>query len=148
MCNVCGDACGESRAARTQAALSSNARQLRPRLGGVAHQEVVGLAEQYCNDFICTSSPSVEPTVRTLASDVENAVDGRRTERVYSAEVSYKVREQQNIWHGSGQLVLSPSTKVESEVKREGRAQLLQRQHETVVVASGLNAVLMVAQPL
>jgi hypothetical protein len=52
---------------------------------------IIGLAEQYCNDFICTSSPSVEPTVRTLANDVENCVDGRRTERVYSAEVTYKV---------------------------------------------------------
>lgn len=51
---------------------------------------IIGLAEQYCNDFICTSSPSVEPTVRTLANDVENCVDGRRTERVYSAEVTYK----------------------------------------------------------
>jgi hypothetical protein len=115
--------------------------QLRPRAGGVAHQEVVGLAEQYCNDFICTSSPSVEPTVRTLAADVENAVDGRRTERVYSAEVSYKVREQPNPWHGSDQPSLSPPTKVE-------RGQERRRGSPAVVVAPGLCALLIVAEPL
>ena len=101
---------GDARISR-QHPLTSMPAQLRQTLGLALHQEVVGLAEQYCNDFICTSSPSVEPTVRTLANDVENGVDGKRTERVYSAEVSYKVRAlQSKFWHGSRQLALSPQT--------------------------------------
>jgi len=52
--------------------------------------EPIGLAEKFCNEFVCTSSPAVEPTVRTLASDIERSVDGKRTLRCYSNDVKYK----------------------------------------------------------
>jgi hypothetical protein len=55
------------------------------------NKEPVSLAEQFCNKFVCASSPALEPTVRTLAQDIENGVDGKRTMRVYSNEVKYKV---------------------------------------------------------
>lgn len=60
--------------------------------GGPAQREVKGLADQVCNEFVCTSSPELEPTVRTLARDIEAAVDGRRTPRCYAEKVTYKVR--------------------------------------------------------
>jgi len=53
-------------------------------------REVKGLADQVCNEFVCTSSPELEPTVRTLARDIEAAVDGRRTPRCYAEKVTYK----------------------------------------------------------
>jgi len=54
------------------------------------NKEPISLAEQFCNKFVCASGPALEPTVRTLAQDIENGVDGKRTMRVYSNEVKYK----------------------------------------------------------
>jgi len=51
--------------------------------------ELEGLAEKFCDDFVCSSSPALEPTVRTLARDIENEVDGSRTMRCYGNEVEY-----------------------------------------------------------
>lgn len=50
----------------------------------------VGLTSDYCDDFVCTSSPAVESSVRQLAKDLQRA-NGRWTP-IYASTVEYQVR--------------------------------------------------------
>ena len=61
---------------------------------GLIHEqvgEIEGLAEEFCNEFECNSSPALEPTVRLLARDIETSVDGNRALKFYSDTCTYKV---------------------------------------------------------
>jgi len=47
------------------------------------------LGDEFCDDFVCNSSPSLEPTIRTLVADAKRNVD-IRTLRCYVEQVQYK----------------------------------------------------------
>ena len=49
-----------------------------------------GLSSDYCDDFVCTSSPAVESSVRQLAKDLQRA-NGKWTP-LYASNVEYQVR--------------------------------------------------------
>ncbi|PSC69156.1 hypothetical protein C2E20_7333 [Micractinium conductrix] len=53
----------------------------------VAEQSIDGLPASYCDDFECTSSPSVEASVRQLAKDLTRA-NGKWTP-IYASNVEY-----------------------------------------------------------
>ena len=53
------------------------------------------LSTTYCDDFVCTSSPAVEQTVRSLAKDLERC-DGKWTTKLFARNVKYQVR----VWCG------------------------------------------------
>lgn len=80
----------EQRAFTSSSRTSQSVRSNRLVVNARVKVEPIGLAEKFCNEFVCTSSPAVEPTVRTLASDIERSVDGSRTLRCYSNDVTYK----------------------------------------------------------
>ncbi len=52
--------------------------------------QIEGLKSDYCDDFVCTSSPAVEQTVRSLARDL---VRRSWTFSLFTRDVSYKVRQ-------------------------------------------------------
>lgn len=47
------------------------------------------LSTTYCDDFVCTSSPAVEQTVRSLATDLERC-DGKWTTKLFARNVKYQ----------------------------------------------------------
>ena len=51
--------------------------------------QIEGLTEDYCDDFVCTSSPAVEQTLRSLAKDL---VRRRWTPILFAKDVKYRVR--------------------------------------------------------
>ena len=51
--------------------------------------QIEGLTEDYCDDFVCTSSPAVEQTLRSLAKDL---VRRRWTPFLFAKDVKYRVR--------------------------------------------------------
>ena len=51
--------------------------------------QIEGLTEDYCDDFVCTSSPAVEQTLRSLAKDL---VRRRWTPVLFARDVKYRVR--------------------------------------------------------
>lgn len=53
-------------------------------------QEIKDLDTNYCDDFVCTSSPAVESTVRALARDISRA-NGVWTKSLLSRAVEYQV---------------------------------------------------------
>lgn len=52
--------------------------------------QIEGLKSDYCDDFVCTSSPAVEQTVRSLAKDL---VRRSWTFSLFTRDVWYKVRQ-------------------------------------------------------
>jgi hypothetical protein len=52
--------------------------------------QIEGLERDYCTDFVCTSSPAVEQTVRALARDLLRQTTW--TSSLFTEKVSYKVR--------------------------------------------------------
>lgn len=54
----------------------------------VEELQVEGLRADYCDDFVCTSSPAVEQTVRSLARDL---VRQGWTRSLFARDVSYRV---------------------------------------------------------
>jgi len=54
--------------------------------------EIENLSTNYCDDFVCTSSPAVEMTVRSLARDIERG-NGVWTQSFLSRDVEYEVRD-------------------------------------------------------
>lgn len=52
-------------------------------------QDIQGLSRNYCDDFVCTSSPAVEATVRSLARDITRA-NGVWTRSLFSRGVEYR----------------------------------------------------------
>ena len=50
--------------------------------------QIEGLRSDYCDDFVCTSSPAVEQTVRSLAKDL---VRRSWTPSLFTRDVRYKV---------------------------------------------------------
>ena len=50
--------------------------------------EVEEIDREYCNDFVCTSSPSVEETIKTFAVDLQRP--GRWTMTRFPGDVIYK----------------------------------------------------------
>lgn len=53
-------------------------------------RKIEGLADKFCNDFECTGSPAIEPTVRALAKDIERSVcNSNRTMTNYLMQVKY-----------------------------------------------------------
>ena len=48
-------------------------------------QEIENLNRNYCDDFVCTSSPAIEATVRALARDLLRA-NGNYTRSIFSAQ--------------------------------------------------------------
>ena len=51
--------------------------------------QIEGIEQNYCDDFVCTSSPAVERNLRALARDV--ARTSTWTEDLFAKEVRYKV---------------------------------------------------------
>lgn len=51
--------------------------------------EIENLSTKYCDDFVCTSSPAVETTVRSLARDIERG-NGVWTQSFLSRDVEYE----------------------------------------------------------
>ena len=51
--------------------------------------QIEGIEQNYCDDFVCTSSPAVERNLRALARDV--ARTSTWTTDLFAAEVRYKV---------------------------------------------------------
>ena len=51
--------------------------------------QIEGLTDDYCDDFVCTSSPAVEQTLRSLAKDL---VRRRWTPVLFARDVKYRVR--------------------------------------------------------
>lgn len=51
--------------------------------------EIENLSTNYCDDFVCTSSPAVETTVRSLARDIERG-NGVWTQSFLSRDVEYE----------------------------------------------------------
>ena len=51
--------------------------------------QIEGLTEDYCDDFVCTSSPAVEQTLRSLAKDL---VRRKWTAILFAKDVKYRVR--------------------------------------------------------
>jgi len=51
--------------------------------------QIEGLTETYCDDFVCTSSPAIEQTLRSLAKDL---VRRRWTPVLFARDVKYRVR--------------------------------------------------------
>ena len=49
---------------------------------------IEGLTDDYCDDFVCTSSPAVEQTLRSLAKDL---VRRRWTPVLFARDVKYRV---------------------------------------------------------
>ncbi len=64
--------------------------------------QIEGLTEDYCDDFVCTSSPAVEQTLRSLAKDL---VRRRWTPILFAKDVKYRVSAR----HVCMQLFLSSS---------------------------------------
>ena len=54
--------------------------------------EIENLSTKYCDDFVCTSSPAVETTVRSLSRDIERG-NGVWTQSFLSRDVEYEVRD-------------------------------------------------------
>lgn len=52
--------------------------------------QIEGIDQTYCDDFVCTSSPAVEQTLRALARDLTRI--STWTPSLFSDEVRYKVR--------------------------------------------------------
>ncbi len=52
--------------------------------------QIEGLKSDYCDDFVCTSSPAVEQTVRSLARDL---VRRSWTPSLFTRDVRYKVSD-------------------------------------------------------
>ena len=50
--------------------------------------QIEGLRSDYCDDFVCTSSPAVEQTVRSLARDL---VRQKWTPSLFTRDVVYQV---------------------------------------------------------
>lgn len=55
--------------------------------------QIEGIEQNYCDDFVCTSSPAVEQNLRALARDVVRT--STWTSDLFADEVRYKVRLQQ-----------------------------------------------------
>jgi hypothetical protein len=56
--------------------------------GAGSEQKIEGLSSEYCDDFVCTSSPAVESSVRQLAKDLQRA-NGKWTP-IYASNVEYQ----------------------------------------------------------
>ncbi len=54
----------------------------------VEELQIEGLRADYCDDFVCTSSPAVEQTVRSLARDL---VRQGWTRSLFARDVAYRV---------------------------------------------------------
>lgn len=52
-------------------------------------QEIENLDKDYCDDFVCTSSPAVEANIRALSRDIARA-NGVWTKSLFSRNVVYK----------------------------------------------------------
>ncbi len=52
--------------------------------------QIEGIEQNYCDDFVCTSSPAVEQNLRALARDVVRT--STWTSDLFADEVRYKVR--------------------------------------------------------
>lgn len=74
-------------AARRLSRHSVVARAAEPQAKKVEEQPIDGLSSDYCDEFMCTSSPSVESSVRTLARDLERAT--ARWTPIYAKNVEY-----------------------------------------------------------
>lgn len=51
--------------------------------------EIEGLSKEYCDEFVCTSSPAVEATVRALSRDIRRG-NGVWTRTLFSRNVKYR----------------------------------------------------------
>jgi hypothetical protein len=85
-------ASGPHRAPRAPRTCTVAAAADEPRSSGGS---IDNLSTTYCDDFVCTSSPAVEQTVRSLAKDLERC-DGKWTTKLFARNVKYQVR----VWCG------------------------------------------------
>lgn len=79
---------------------SSPLRAVKRRVEILDEQAIDNLAA-CCDDFVCTSSPAVENSVRTLARDIQRA-DGSWTRRILAPDVVYKVMVQRDRQDAAG----------------------------------------------
>jgi hypothetical protein len=56
--------------------------------------QIEGLSSNYCDDFVCTSSPAVEQTVRALARDLCRQ---SWTASLFTRDVTYSVSRQHSV---------------------------------------------------
>ena len=72
----------------------------------LAPEHPAGLSSAYCDEFVCTSSPAVEASVRQLARDLQRA--NGKWAGIYTQDVEYSVSEEEHsAWRGC--LLLSSS---------------------------------------
>ena len=60
-----------------------------PQTDSQSEVQIEGIDQNYCDDFVCTSSPAVEQTLRALARDLTRIETW--TTGLFSSEVRYKV---------------------------------------------------------
>lgn len=72
-------------------------------------QDIEGLSRDYCDEFVCTSSPAIESTVRALSRDLTRA-NGVWTRSLLSRNVEYKGFARFNGPDGFARLNFIPKT--------------------------------------
>ena len=85
--------------------------------------QIEGLTDDYCDDFVCTSSPAVEQTLRSLAKDL---VRRRWTPVLFARDVKYRVRAVANtrVRHTCSALVVQICTCRKDVMGAEGATEL------------------------
>mmetsp|Transcript_7458 Transcript_7458/g.22047 ORF Transcript_7458/g.22047 Transcript_7458/m.22047 type:complete len:298 (-) Transcript_7458:423-1316(-) len=66
----------------------TQATRLQDQSSSSREQEIEGLDKNYCDDFVCSSSPAVEQAVRSLAQDIQQPK--RWSRQLFVEDVQYK----------------------------------------------------------
>ncbi|KAL4855987.1 hypothetical protein ACK3TF_003434 [Chlorella vulgaris] len=78
----------QTRSGRRRHLVAPLAAEPRAQSKSLAEQSIDGLNTSYCDDFVCTSSPAVEASVRQLARDLERC--NGRWSPIFASNVTYQ----------------------------------------------------------